>query len=187
MHEPSYSVTLTDRLKKPMGKTHLEWFPLGGGAASDAVLDDERRAAGTPVNPEFDDEDEDKRGVYACATCRCHLTKSTSLVSKEFKGRSGKAFLFDAVVNYVCGPREDRMLITGKHTIADIACVNCSQVLGWHYLHAYNESQRWKVGKFILERALVVKINIVVRERRREGGDVDDEEGDHENGMEDGD
>ena len=113
----------------------MEWIPYSGAKREkDVVLDDVRTG---PVNREYDDEDEDLRGIYACAKCRVHLSKSTNLVSKEFKGKSGKAFLFDAVANYVSGPKEDRMLITGKHTIAEINCCNCGHNLGWQYLHAF--------------------------------------------------
>ena len=118
-----------------MGKIALEWLPLSTPYAGEDVVCDDVRVG--PVNPEYDDDLEDARGVYACATCRCHLVKASALVSKEFKGKSGKAYLFDGVANFVSGPREDRQLITGKHTIADIACVNCSQVLGWQYIHAF--------------------------------------------------
>ena len=36
-------------------------------------------------------------------------------------------------VNVTLGPREDRMLITGLHTVCDIHCITCNCVLGWKY------------------------------------------------------
>lgn len=36
-------------------------------------------------------------------------------------------------VNVTLGPREDRMLITGLHTVCDIYCITCNCVLGWKY------------------------------------------------------
>lgn len=44
-----------------------------------------------------------------------------------------------------------RQLVTGAHTVSDISCVHCGTVLGWKYVAAEEESQRYKVGKFILE------------------------------------
>ena len=35
--------------------------------------------------------------------------------------------------------------------MSDISCVFCGNVLGWKYVAAEDESQRYKVGKFILE------------------------------------
>lgn len=60
-------------------------------------------------------------------------------------------------VNVQLGPREERLLITGLHTVADISCAGCASVLGWKYVSAYEESQRYKEGRFIVEKAKVVK------------------------------
>jgi hypothetical protein len=35
--------------------------------------------------------------------------------------------------------------------VGDISCALCGSVLGWKYVFAEEESQRYKVGKFILE------------------------------------
>lgn len=37
-------------------------------------------------------------------------------------------------VNVTLGPKEDRLLMTGLHTVADIFCSNCGTVLGWKYV-----------------------------------------------------
>ena len=44
-----------------------------------------------------------------------------------------------------------RQLVTGAHTVGDISCAQCGSVLGWKYIAAEDEGQRYKVGKFILE------------------------------------
>lgn len=44
-----------------------------------------------------------------------------------------------------------RNLVTGQHTVSDISCAICGTVLGWKYVEAAEESQKYKVGKFILE------------------------------------
>lgn len=48
-----------------------------------------------------------------------------------------------------------RMLITGLHKVADIRCATCDNVLGWKYERAYEESQIYKEGKYVLEKALL--------------------------------
>lgn len=40
-------------------------------------------------------------------------------------------------VNVMTGPREDRQLITGLHTVCDIQCTNCGAVLGWKYVRGW--------------------------------------------------
>jgi hypothetical protein len=78
-------------------------------------------------------------------------------LSQAFQGRHGRAYLFSNVVNITLGPKEDRLLITGLHTVCDIMCSSCSSVLGWKYVTAFEESQKYKEGKYIIEKAKVLK------------------------------
>lgn len=48
-----------------------------------------------------------------------------------------------------------RQLVTGVHTVSDVRCAFCSSMLGWKYDGAEEESQRYKVGKYILETRMV--------------------------------
>jgi hypothetical protein len=57
------------------------------------------------------------------------------------------------------GPNEERTLITGLHVVCDIYCNCCQTILGWKYEEAYEESQKYKVGKFILEKQKLKKEN----------------------------
>lgn len=42
--------------------------------------------------------------------------------------------LFRRSVNITLGPKEDRVLITGLHTVADVYCNSCQTILGWKYV-----------------------------------------------------
>ncbi|KAK3068346.1 hypothetical protein LTR53_014162 [Teratosphaeriaceae sp. CCFEE 6253] len=110
-----------------------------------------------------------------CARCLADLAHSNQIISKGFTGRHGRAFLIapsqsslsanpthlssakaknDALPNlpntYTHKP-VPRQLVTGAHTVGDISCAQCGTVLGWKYVAAEEEAQRYKVGKFILE------------------------------------
>mmetsp|Transcript_956 Transcript_956/g.2256 ORF Transcript_956/g.2256 Transcript_956/m.2256 type:complete len:109 (-) Transcript_956:1907-2233(-) len=91
--------------------------------------------------------------VYSCSKCRTHLAHYEDIVSKCFHGRSGRAYLVNQAVNVKLGPKEERVLLTGLHTVCDAICQNCGMVVGWKYEAANNPSQRYKVGKFIVEKA----------------------------------
>eukprot|EP00456_Euglypha_rotunda_P073448 TRINITY_DN668_c0_g1_i3.p1 TRINITY_DN668_c0_g1~~TRINITY_DN668_c0_g1_i3.p1 ORF type:complete len:113 (-),score=5.30 TRINITY_DN668_c0_g1_i3:173-511(-) len=95
--------------------------------------------------------------IYRCASCRSHLALHDELVSTRFIGRHGTAFLFGNVINVTKGPKEDRILTTGLHTVCDIFCVACDDNIGWFYEEAFEESQKYKVGKWIIESAKVSK------------------------------
>jgi len=48
-------------------------------------------------------------------------------------------------------------MLTGRHMVRDVSCKNCYTKLGWMYEFATEENQRYKEGRVILERALVVE------------------------------
>ncbi|MGH0188183.1 UNVERIFIED_CONTAM: hypothetical protein FKN15_028379 [Acipenser sinensis] len=62
-------------------------------------------------------------------------------------------------VNVGCGRAEERILLTGLHAVADIYCENCNTTLGWKYEQAYEMSQKYKEGKFIIEVSHMIKDN----------------------------
>ena len=78
--------------------------------------------------------------IYACSNCRAHLTNYDDIVSKSFQvscigdkaqcgkdeffkrgvqGRTGRAYLFNSVVNVTLGPTEERILNTGLHKVQE--------------------------------------------------------------------
>lgn len=56
-----------------------------------------------------------------------------------------------SVINYHEGAAEERQMATGLHRVHDIYCNVCKSILGWHYEKAYEQSQKYKEGKFVLE------------------------------------
>ncbi|KAH7074992.1 yippee zinc-binding/DNA-binding /Mis18, centromere assembly-domain-containing protein [Paraphoma chrysanthemicola] len=117
-----------------------------------------------------------------CHKCLTDLIPTSSIISKGFTGRHGRAYLVSppsppsALHAFLRGGSLDatgwskgdipntfthkpvpRQLVTGAHTVSDISCRSCGSVLGWKYVHAEEEGQRYKVGKFILETKRVVK------------------------------
>jgi len=58
-------------------------------------------------------------------------------------------------VNVRLGAQEERVLLTGLHTVSDISCKSCANRLGWLYVSAAALSQRYKEGCYILEKNCV--------------------------------
>ncbi|KZV31409.1 hypothetical protein F511_05513 [Dorcoceras hygrometricum] len=94
--------------------------------------------------------------AYSCKHCQTHLALDNDIISKAFRCTRGKAYLFDKVVNVTVGEREERMMYTGLHTVVDVFCVGCGSIVGWKYEVANERNQKYKEGKFILERFKVV-------------------------------
>ncbi|KAI0881750.1 yippee-domain-containing protein [Annulohypoxylon maeteangense] len=104
-----------------------------------------------------------------CSTCASDFAFASQIVSKGFTGRYGRAFLVSPpdqpsrkgtkgrdLINIKVGKSETRVLVTGSHVVADIVCAVCHTKIGWKYIDAKEESQKYKVGKFILETQRVV-------------------------------
>ncbi|KAF1983602.1 yippee-domain-containing protein [Aulographum hederae CBS 113979] len=117
-----------------------------------------------------------------CSRCLADLCPTSCIISKGFTGRYGRAYLVSPPPNpppsssrtspQIEKEKEERkgnlpnthvhkavsrQLVTGAHTVADITCASCGRDLGWKYVAAEEEAQRYKVGKFILETRRVVR------------------------------
>ncbi|KAI1822135.1 yippee-domain-containing protein [Xylaria intraflava] len=97
-----------------------------------------------------------------CSTCGADFAFYSQIVSKGFTGRHGRAYLISpadrprqkgsaGLMNIKVGKPEARILVTGAHTVSDVQCVICRARVGWKYVDAKEESQKYKIGKFILE------------------------------------
>lgn len=84
-------------------------------------------------------------------------------------------------VNIYSGEQEDRDMRTGRHTVRDIFCKGCHTYIGWRYVSghdtlvhlllgcghskasaylqdvAFEHAEKYKEGKYILERELVIE------------------------------
>ncbi|CAN7050541.1 unnamed protein product [Brassica oleracea var. botrytis] len=50
------------------------------------------------------------------------------------------------------GPLEERMILSGMHIVSDIFCCCCRDNVGWKYESEHEKDQKYKEGKFVLER-----------------------------------
>lgn len=118
--------------------------------------------------------------LFSCSTCHSHLVSQKDIISRAFQGRVntspivdmfnntiftyipipvqlGPAFLVKRVVNIFQSKEEERMLMTGIHTVADISCDICKSKIGWIYIKSPEKTQKYKEGKFIIEKLKVIK------------------------------
>ncbi|SPO02703.1 probable Yippee-type zinc-binding protein [Cephalotrichum gorgonifer] len=97
--------------------------------------------------------------VYGCRTCKAHLANLEDIISRNFRGQHGKAYLFESVVNIDAGESTERTMTTGRHLVRDISCRGCKETVGWKYDKAFENSEKYKEGKFILEAELLCTVN----------------------------
>ncbi|THU75039.1 hypothetical protein C4D60_Mb04t39710 [Musa balbisiana] len=97
-------------------------------------------------------------------------------MEQSFHCRHGKAYLFNHATNISVGDEEERVLFSGMHTVADIFCCCCGQNVGWKYVVAQEKTQKYKEGKFVLERGRIADgtdLEFYV-DTRPSGSDADD-------------
>ncbi|KAL9686171.1 hypothetical protein QQ045_023626 [Rhodiola kirilowii] len=90
--------------------------------------------------------------VYACKHCQTHLALAKDLISEAFWCSHGIAYLVENVDNVWTGEPETRKMTSGYHTVVDIFCVGCGDLMGWRYESVMNEENNYKIGRFILMR-----------------------------------
>lgn len=68
--------------------------------------------------------------------------------------------LMNSTINTRLGKREERKLLTGLHTVADLLCATCNTSLGWVYIKAPNGEQQYKEGEWrFLSTARVMRVS----------------------------
>ena len=72
----------------------------------------------------------DTSNVYVCKECKTHFSSKTQVISKNFTGKCGRAFLVQKMINITEGPSEEKMLLTGIHIIRDVYCKSCKSYAG---------------------------------------------------------
>ena len=118
--------------------------------------------------------------IFVCNNCDFHLAKEPDLISKVlsfitlhliqsqtfffclqlFQGQSGPAYLFTDAYNIITDSLEqDKYMTTGRHIISTIRCSGCHGPIGWTYIYAYSQDQKYKEGKFIIERAYIIDVD----------------------------
>ncbi|ERF72075.1 Proteim yippee-like 3 [Endocarpon pusillum Z07020] len=97
----------------------------------------------------------DSTKIFGCKNCKTHLANYDDIISRNFRGQHGKAFLFSSVVNIKAAEAMERNMTTGRHVVRDIICRQCNETVGWKYDKAYEANEKYKEGKFILEAELL--------------------------------
>lgn len=97
--------------------------------------------------------------------CCCKVVRFSSTVLtpssswQNFRGQHGKAYLFNTVVNTTQSEAVERNMTTGRHQVRDVICKQCKETVGWKYDKAYEASEKYKEGKFILEAELLCSVS----------------------------
>jgi len=107
--------------------------------------------------------------IYLCRQCGTHLARYDDRLSKSYHSGDDKAFLFDHVVNVVCGAPTQRKFMSGFYTVSSVSCKECQAELGWKYIKADAKKNRFKERKLVLEKPKIKKeANKVLKDKKEE-------------------
>eukprot|EP00929_Paragymnodinium_shiwhaense_P032124 TRINITY_DN17866_c0_g1_i1.p1 TRINITY_DN17866_c0_g1~~TRINITY_DN17866_c0_g1_i1.p1 ORF type:complete len:584 (+),score=128.38 TRINITY_DN17866_c0_g1_i1:135-1886(+) len=100
--------------------------------------------------------DDDDALVYHCCRCRSPILRFGDIVSMNYHGAWGPAFL----VNRLYNSAVERVayaaaFVTGGYTVSDVGCSVCRLMLGKKYIEARDPVNFFKVGKYLLEQTMV--------------------------------
>ncbi|KAI5955240.1 hypothetical protein KGF54_001801 [Candida jiufengensis] len=94
--------------------------------------------------------------IITCKSCSSHLCLSDLILSDNFNGSSGPAYLVDNLINVELNPIiEDTRMKTGLYKINKVKCHQCFNNLGWYYKKSYSYSETYKEGKYVIEKNFI--------------------------------
>ncbi|ODV88082.1 hypothetical protein CANARDRAFT_26242 [[Candida] arabinofermentans NRRL YB-2248] len=98
--------------------------------------------------------------ILRCKQCHNHICLNTLIISDNFYGNSGPAFFVSKVLNIkLCPSREFKKMRTGRYEIKLIGCKQCGSNLGWKYLYSEDDKEKYKEGRYVIERNLLEEVD----------------------------
>jgi len=98
--------------------------------------------------------------ILECNKCHTHIGRCIDMHESRknnfsFRGKYGECILIRNVVNIRKGPVRDVVYLTGNHKSSTIYCIKCDQYLGWYYIYAEDNQQKYKETQCCLEKSFV--------------------------------
>ncbi|EGE02454.1 yippee [Trichophyton equinum CBS 127.97] len=84
--------------------------------------------------------------IFGCKHCKTHLADYHDIISRV-------GYLAHSLPPHT--PLPPPHMFNCKHVVRDIHCTQCNETVGWKYDKAYETSEKYKEGKFILEAELL--------------------------------
>jgi len=166
MADPAAGPGVDGAAGPPPGEVPL-WSASVEQAFASGITDAKKTASvAPPVTPApgpIKDMHEEVGHMYLCAKCEAHIFKEDDIMSSNYYAMSGPGYLTTAARSVCESPElQTQMYTTGKYTVRDVSCSQCSNVLGVTYVGTPHAQNRYKVGKFLLGRdRLKLPIGIV--------------------------
>ncbi|KAH3660085.1 hypothetical protein OGAPHI_007290 [Ogataea philodendri] len=99
--------------------------------------------------------------ILRCKQCHNHICLTSLIISDNFTGSLGAAFFVSKVLNVKLSKTRDfKRMKTGRYEVKGISCKQCDSTLGWKYLYSEEDKEKYKEGRFVVERKLLEEVDI---------------------------
>ncbi|KAG7837367.1 hypothetical protein KL941_000551 [Ogataea angusta] len=99
--------------------------------------------------------------ILRCRQCHNHICLSSLIISDNFNGSLGPAYFVSKVLNVkLAKAREFKRMKTGRYEVKVIDCKQCDCSIGWKYLYSEEDKEKYKEGRFVVERALLEEVEM---------------------------
>lgn len=98
--------------------------------------------------------------IYRCPDCQTDICHSSSVISTDFWGSHGKAYLVSSVLNVHLDSMDTRQMRTGNYGVKAIHCIQCNKNLGWKYCVSESSREQYKIGKYVIEKNIMSEFPI---------------------------
>lgn len=98
--------------------------------------------------------------IYRCPDCQTDICHSSSVISTDFWGSHGKAYLVSSVLNVHLDSMDTRQMRTGNYGVKTIHCIQCNRNLGWKYCVSESSREHYKIGKYVIEKNIMTEFPI---------------------------
>ena len=99
--------------------------------------------------------------IITCKGCSSHLCLSDLILSDNFNGASGPAYLVEDLINIEFNLQsEETPMKTGVYKINKVKCHQCKNQLGWYYKNLIHLLKLIKKGNLLLNGNLLILLII---------------------------
>ncbi|VEU23887.1 DEKNAAC105076 [Brettanomyces naardenensis] len=103
--------------------------------------------------------DDQSLHILRCKRCHNHICLNKLVISTNFYGNYGPALFVSKVLNVkLSDNRDSKKMRTGKYEVRGIYCRQCNVNLGWKYLYSEEDGEKYKEGKYVVEKTLLEEV-----------------------------
>lgn len=101
----------------------------------------------------------DRPNILRCNGCHNQISLNKFVISTNFYGNYGPALFVSDVLNVkLSDDKSFQRMRTGRYVVKTIYCRQCQTNIGWKYLFSEEDGEKYKEGRFVIERTQLEEV-----------------------------